>query len=618
MFSSTQHLYKDRCDGQDGYKVCRTRGGESCAFDGAMIVLQPISDAAHIVHGPIACCGNSWQGRGTLSSKGVFHRMGFTTDMNELDIVYGSEGKLYEAIVSVVHTVKPVAVFVYSTCVSGIIGEDMESVCKKAEVELGIRVVPVDAPGFVGPKNLGNRIAGQVLMDYVIGTGTPPYITAYDINLIGEYNVAGDLWLIEPILNQLGIRILSRITGDSTFNEITYAHCARLNVLVCGRALINVARDMERTYGIPYVEVSFYGSTEMRNALTAIAKGLNQPHLIDRANSLIENEEGVLKSRLKDYEGLRGKRAVLYTGGVKSWSLISALIDLGIEVRAVGTKKSTFEDEQKMRSILGEDALLVEDVTPSNLKRLMIEHKCHILVAGGRNLYLAMKEGFAFVDVNQERHNSYAGYQGFINLAKDIYNSIRFFDVENQQVPETIVELGNSPVQINPIKHSQALGAAIAFQGVHRAVPVMHGAQGCTFLAKVLITQHYREPIALISSKLFTEDVVMGSDELLEKALVQAIDKNTPSLIGVLTTGLSEVKGDYLTATIKNVTDRFSNVKVALISTADYEGSLESGYAKAVEGLLNGHRPALKGIETFFSTALAVHFSPHLVVIAPL
>ena len=39
-----------------------------CAYDGAMIVLQPIADAAHLVHGPIACLGNSWDNRGSKSS----------------------------------------------------------------------------------------------------------------------------------------------------------------------------------------------------------------------------------------------------------------------------------------------------------------------------------------------------------------------------------------------------------------------------------------------------------------------------------------------------------------------------------------------------------------------
>jgi nitrogenase molybdenum-cofactor synthesis protein NifE len=159
MVSTIDTLTHDGCSTDDKHKVCRSRGGESCAFDGAMIVLQPIADTAHIVHGPIACCGNSWEGRGTQSSKGNLHTMGFTTDMGEIDIVYGAEEKLLNAVRRTYEAVTPKAIFVYSTCVSGLIGEDIDAICKRAENELGIRVIPVNAPGFVGPKNLGNRIA---------------------------------------------------------------------------------------------------------------------------------------------------------------------------------------------------------------------------------------------------------------------------------------------------------------------------------------------------------------------------------------------------------------------------------------------------------------------------
>lgn len=39
----------------------RSEGTErSCAYDGARVVLMPVTDAIHLVHGPIACAGNSW------------------------------------------------------------------------------------------------------------------------------------------------------------------------------------------------------------------------------------------------------------------------------------------------------------------------------------------------------------------------------------------------------------------------------------------------------------------------------------------------------------------------------------------------------------------------------
>jgi len=610
MLKAVDKILKDGCSKSDD-RVCRSRGGESCAFDGAMIVLQPIADTAHIVHGPIACCGNSWEGRGTLSIKGDLYRMGFTTDMTELDIVYGSEDKLYSAILRTYEAVRLSAIFVYATCVSGLTGEDIEAVCKKAEATLGVRVIPVNAPGFVGPKNLGNRIAGEVLLDYVIGTAEPSYTTPYDINLIGEYNIAGDLWLVEPLLKKAGIRVLSRITGDSTFEEITYAHRAKLNVVVCSRALVNVAKEMQRRYGIPYVEVSFFGKNEMTKALRLI--GSRFKVLSSRIEEIIEREERRLEERLKEFSHLRGKKAVLYTGGVKSWSFISALLDLGIEIVAAGTKKSTFEDEKKMKEILGKDAPLVEDVTPANLRRLMKDNDADILVAGGRNLYLAMKEGFPFVDVNQERHTAYAGYEGLINLAEDISKSIRFFSQESKvrrgpqkifnflgqrsqelkikesiMTPEKSLIFRGRDVVINPLKHSRSIGAAIALQGIDRALPVIHSAQGCSFLAKVLVTKHFREPVALVSTKLFTEDVVMGSEEKLVNVIEGIIEKQQPDMIGILTSGLSEVKGDDVAGSIDDLRCKKQDgrCKLLYISTPDYEGGIEEGYAKAVEAIL--------------------------------
>lgn len=628
MITGIDKLTQDGCSAEKKDKVCRSRGGESCAFDGAMIVLQPIADAAHIVHGPIACCGNSWEGRGTVSSVGAYrdtrcavplHKMGFTTDMNEMDIVYGSETKLYKAILNTCEAVKPKAVFVYATCVSGLTGEDIEDVCKKAERESGVRVIPVNAPGFVGPKNLGNRIAGEVLLDHVIGTGEPHFTTSRDINLIGEYNIAGDLWLVEPVLRDAGIRVLSRITGDSTFGEITYAHRAKLNVVVCSRALINVAKEMERRYGIPYVEVSFFGKTEVSKALRAIVEAYcNTPlpdGLRERVESVIEREEKRLSEKLVEFDHLRGKRAVLYTGGVKSWSFISALMDLGIDIKAVGTKKSTFEDEEKMREILGVDAPLVEDVTPKNLLRLLKGNNADILVAGGRNQYLAIKEGYPFVDVNQERHTAYAGYEGLINLAEQISNSMRFYEGTRERkswINKRTADprpLTPSSIVINPLKHSQSMGAAMAFQGIDNALPIIHGAQGCTFLGKVLLTKHFREPVALAGTKLFAEEVVMGSDEKLIETAKGFIEKSRPEVIGILTSGLSEVKGDDTQGAIKQLRNEYPDCRVLCVHTPDYEGGLETGYARAV-GELTGFAEKSGRMEKQVNVLVGSHLTP--------
>jgi nitrogenase molybdenum-cofactor synthesis protein NifE len=396
-----------------------------CAFDGAMIALVPITDAAHLVHGPIACAGNSWGSRGSLSSGPMLYKTGFTTDVGENDVIFGGEKKLYKAILEVNENYKPAAVFVYATCVTALIGDDVDAVCKVAAEKIGTPVIPVIAPGFIGSKNLGNRFGGEALLEYVVGTAEPEYTTPYDINLIGEYNIAGEMWGVLPLFEKLGIRVLSKITGDARYEEVRYAHWAKLNVMICSRALLNMARKMQERYGIPYIEESFYGIKDINRCLRTVAAKLGDADLQERTEKLIAEETAALDIALAPYrEKLKGKRIVLYTGGVKSWSIISAAKDLGIEVVATSTRKSTEEDKAKIKNLLGNDGIMLEKGNATELLKLIEETNADMLIAGGRNQYTALKARIPFLDINQERHHPYAGYVGMVEMARELTEAL--------------------------------------------------------------------------------------------------------------------------------------------------------------------------------------------------
>jgi nitrogenase molybdenum-cofactor synthesis protein NifE len=396
-----------------------------CAFDGAMIALVPITDAAHLVHGPIACAGNSWGSRGSLSSGPMLYKTGFTTDVSENDVIFGGEKKLYQAILEVNENYKPAAVFVYATCVTALIGDDIDAVCKVAAEKIGTPVIPVIAPGFIGSKNLGNRFGGESLLEYVVGTAEPEYTTPYDINLIGEYNIAGEMWGVLPLFEKLGIRVLSKITGDARYEEVRYAHRAKLNVMICSRALLNMARKMQERYGIPYIEESFYGIKDINRCLRTVAAKLGDADLQERTEKLIAEETASLDIALAPYRAkLKGKRVVLYTGGVKSWSIISAAKDLGIEVVATSTRKSTEEDKAKIKNLLGNDGIMLEKGNATELLKLIEETNADMLIAGGRNQYTALKARIPFLDINQERHHPYAGYVGMVEMARELTEAL--------------------------------------------------------------------------------------------------------------------------------------------------------------------------------------------------
>ena len=406
-----------------------TDGG--CAFDGAQIALMPIADVAHIVHGPIACAGSSWDNRGTRSSGPELYRIGMTTDLTEQDVVMGrAEKRLFHAIGQAVQSYAPPAVFVYNTCVPALIGDDIEAICKAASEHFATPVVPVDGAGFYGTKNLGNRIAGEAMLKHVIGTREPdplpvgsqrPGIRVHNVNLIGEYNIAGEFWHVLPLLDELGLRVLCTLSGDARFREVQTMHAAEVNMMVCSKALLNVGRKLQERYGTPWFEGSFYGITDTSQALRDFARLIGDEDLMARTDALIEREEARIHAALEPWrERLQGKRVLLYTGGVKSWSVISALQDLGMKVVATGTKKSTEEDKARIRELMGDEVKMLDEGNPRVLLKTVQEYRADILIAGGRNMYTALKARIPFLDINQEREFGYAGYEGMLELVRQL------------------------------------------------------------------------------------------------------------------------------------------------------------------------------------------------------
>jgi nitrogenase molybdenum-cofactor synthesis protein NifE len=406
-----------------------TQGG--CCFDGARNALLPIADAAHIVHGPIGCAGSSWDNRGTRSSGADLFRVGMTTDLSDMDVIMGrGEKRLFKAVRQAVETYHPAGVFIYNTCVPALQGDDIETVARAASERFGVPVVPVDCAGFYGNKNLGNRIGGEAVYKHVIGTREPdpvpdsaqrPGIVTHDINLIGEWNVGGEFWAVAPLFDELGLRILCTFSGDSRFREVQTMHRAEANMVVCSKAMIQVARKLQEDYGTPFIEGSFYGIADTSRAFRDIAGMLNDPDLTARTEAIIAREEAKVEAALASLRPrLAGKRVLIFTGGYKSWSIVSAMQDLGMEVVATGTEKSTEEDKARIVELMGPDARMISDNDQIALLQTFRECRGDILIAGDRYIYPTLKSRIPFLDIDHVRRIGYAGYDGMIELASNL------------------------------------------------------------------------------------------------------------------------------------------------------------------------------------------------------
>ncbi|NSL54694.1 nitrogenase iron-molybdenum cofactor biosynthesis protein NifN [Uliginosibacterium aquaticum] len=157
----------------------------------------------------------------------------------------------------------------------------------------------------------------------------------------------------------------------------------------------------------------------------------------------------------------------------------------------------------------------------------------------------------------------------------------------------------SKPLSVNPLKASSTLGASLAFLGLRRAIPMMHGSQGCTAFGKVFFVRHFREPIPLQTTAMDHIATVMNSDENVIEGLRTLCEKNNPDVIGLPTTGLAETQGSdvqRLVRQFRQLYPQYEHIAIVPVNTPDYAGSLESGFAQAVEAIIDALVPVSSSV----------------------
>jgi nitrogenase molybdenum-cofactor synthesis protein NifE len=418
--------------GRDGYdiqcekaSVAGSVSQRACVFCGSRVVLYPIADALHLIHGPIGCAAYTWDIRGSMSSGPELHRMSFSTDLRENEVIYGGEKKLYAALTELIARYEPKAAFVYATCIVGLIGDDIGAVCARVARETGIPVLPVHSEGFKGTKKDGYRAACEAAFKLTGQDYTTP-VSRFSINILGDFNLAGETWIIKDYYKRMGIEVVSCITGDGRVAEIGRSHRAALNVVQCSGSMTYLAKMMKDSYGIPFKRVSYFGIEDMSQALYDVAEFFGDPEIIARTKRLVLDEVSALLPKLTDIrKDLEGKKAAIYVGGsFKSFSLVKALRHLGMETVVVGSQTGSPEDYAYLKEITTEGTIICDDTNPLELSRFILEKGADLLIGGVKERPIAYKMGIAFCDHNHERKEALAGFEGMLNFAREVHASV--------------------------------------------------------------------------------------------------------------------------------------------------------------------------------------------------
>ncbi|MDD1724770.1 MAG: nitrogenase iron-molybdenum cofactor biosynthesis protein NifE [Methanospirillum sp.] len=396
----------------------------ACVYSGARVVLNPITDAAHLVHGPVGCASYTWDIRGSLSSGSGMYRNSFSTDLHERDIIFGGEKRLAACIDEIVRRYHPPAVFVYATCVVGIIGDDIIRVCREASERHGIDVIPVESSGFIsGNKIIGYRAAAHALIRLITPKEGEVIPKTRRVNLLGEYNLGGEKWLIERYLREIGVEMNVACTGDSTVAALKQIPGGYLNLVQCTGSMHYVAKLLEEQYGTPSVDVNFFGAYNTAESLRAIARLYDEPGMTERAERLIERETTRIEPEIRYYrQKLEGKRAAIYVGGAfKALAIIRQLRELGVDIVFCGTQTGKQEDYEQIHGMLKPGSVIVDDANPAEIERFLVEKRVDIMAGGVKERVLAHKLGVGFVDHNHDRKECLAGYDGAVTFAREVF-----------------------------------------------------------------------------------------------------------------------------------------------------------------------------------------------------
>ena len=399
-----------------------------CAYAGAKgVVWGPIRDMVHISHGPVGCGWYSWGTRRNLMSgkNGVSQfSMQMTSDFQEKDIVYGGDKKLAQ-LLKETKELFPLAkgISVLSECPVGLIGDDINSVAKTMSKELDLPVVPCNCEGFRGvSQSLGHHISNDTIRDYLIETrefAEPE--TPYDIALIGDYNIGGDVWSVKSLLEECGLNVKATWTGDGEMERIAATHKVKLNVIHCYRSMNYMCKVMEEKYGIPWLELNFFGPTKIRESLRKLAERFDDT-IKAKVEAAIARWDVEMAKIIAEYRPrLEGKKVMLYVGGLRPRHTIGAYEDLGMAVVGAGYEFAHQDDYERTTPELAEATVIYDDASEFELEQFVHELKPDLVGSGIKEKYVFQKMGVPFRQMHSWDYSGpYHGYQGFSVFARDV------------------------------------------------------------------------------------------------------------------------------------------------------------------------------------------------------
>ncbi|MGD0153969.1 MAG: nitrogenase component 1 [Thermacetogeniaceae bacterium] len=476
------------CGMADRQKRCLADDGERCFTQGSICLLLPgiailnsIPDSVTLLHGAIGCgaCAHS-QNANVRSGSGlrrgkVKDALWLSTALNETDVIGGGEAKLTEAIREADRRYRPAAIFVVSSCVPGIIGDDIEGVVERVQPQVNAKIVPIHCEGFktkvwataydaiyhgIGRVLLGEPEEYQPVLVDELDELKEKYRLSRTVNLMNVSSMGrGDEQELARLLRSLGLDV-NIFPVFAHPEEMYKATQAAVSVSVCPTHDDYFLKYLQEKYGVPYIIKHMpIGIANTSNWVREVAAFFG---FQAQAEKLIATEEEELQSALEEFRPVfAGKKVFVSAGEFRALATTQLLAELGFKIVGIRSfhHDEFAEEEYPKLAAYGEDfPFSIANAQPFEEANLLQRIKPDLFLGHWCSNATATKLGIA-THVIYNTGLNYIGYQGAYELARRLYRQLK-----NPSFSKKLSRYARLPYtkqwyEADPFKYIKAVGS---------------------------------------------------------------------------------------------------------------------------------------------------------------
>lgn len=308
-----------------------------------------LEDAVFIAHSPQGCVGCTSlavdQYRVGQAHRGVKHIKNpriIVTNLDQKSVIFGGENKLKKAVEEAVTRYHPKLIFVFASCASGIIGDDIDAIVRELQEEYEALIIPIHCEGFKSKICASGFDAAFIAINSYILKGKKLETEKGLVNLFAPVSISyADQLEMERMLSLLGIKV-NYIPFYSSLEKIKEIPKAEASTSICKVFADEFMKTLEQEYQIPYSHtVMPIGLRNTDRWFLGIAKVVGKE---EEAKKIIAKEhERILPLVEKIKERLQHKRVFICGGTGRSFAAAALIDDFGMEL--VGLETPTYDED---------------------------------------------------------------------------------------------------------------------------------------------------------------------------------------------------------------------------------------------------------------------------------